>query len=565
MGQTQSTQELQDIFTSFSERYQSREPGKANKQQNPLVNPSDGDGESQPTIVNSMIDISTTLWSYFVYLITFPFGEPEASKKVPITHVNWNILAVGLAADGFVTPDVLPATSEFENSVLTLTDSKKTINGYEKMENSKELMEKWGENNPEFDEYQRKLDELLVWETDSFSDQNWKDFYKCETLDEMEEFITAVGYPGRGPVMVKRLDIINGDIITLQEMDKYQYFLDQLENYSSSVGNSQYQRLGFSSVGKSRGKEVMVSNIEDYENYEKSKHHAFIPKLNSNAYSFNGERTPCVYEHGQNNAKIVQPTTAAAPASTAPIPELPTLTVSANEPDNDGSCIFWKSERFDCLEIDYQKLAPEYVCKKGIYQASGIVYAQLLEHGENGSSDAVHVFSTHLTSGNKPEEEAKRVQEIQIVIDFIRSKTTDGYVILGMDGNSYQGFANGDYDSSSNMYSFLQKSGYKTYEPVVADDAECITWSVNKIRGPKSDQIKKIGDYQLDRIDYSVTSNNLTQVENEHQQRLEETSRSARYSTGLGSKEKKEIYGKMLPNMFIPSDHLPVVASYVLN
>ena len=74
------------------------------------------------------------------------------------------------------------------------------------------------------------MDELLLWETDSFSDQNWKDFYKCETLDEMEEFIAKIGYPGQGPVMVKRLDNINGDIITLQEMDKYQYFLDRLEN-----------------------------------------------------------------------------------------------------------------------------------------------------------------------------------------------------------------------------------------------------------------------------------------------------------------------------------------------
>ena len=88
MGQSQSTQEFHDIFTSFSDRYQSQETGKANNEQKPLVNPSNGNSESHPTIINSMIDISTTLWSYVVYLITFPFTEsPCTTGGRGISHV----------------------------------------------------------------------------------------------------------------------------------------------------------------------------------------------------------------------------------------------------------------------------------------------------------------------------------------------------------------------------------------------------------------------------------------------------------------------------------------------
>ena len=114
------------------------------------------------------------------------------------------------------------------------------------------------------------------------------------------------------------------------------------------------------------------------------------------------------------------------------------------------------------------------------------------------------------------------------------------------------------------MYSYLTKEGLLNYEPVVPDDDKHITWSVNKIRGPMTNQIRKIGDYQLDRIDYSATSSNLTQVDNLDQERIEQMARSPRYTATTTDMSKKEIYGKMLPNMFNPSDHLPVIASYIL-
>ena len=70
-----------------------------------------------------------------------------------------------------------------------MVGSKKTINSYQKMEKSKELMKKWNVDNPEFDNYEEKLDELLVWESDSFSQMDWDEFYNCSTLDELEQFI----------------------------------------------------------------------------------------------------------------------------------------------------------------------------------------------------------------------------------------------------------------------------------------------------------------------------------------------------------------------------------------
>jgi hypothetical protein len=537
MGQYHSTQDFTDIHTGF---------GLSTTQQAPPTT-------QDPGFISRIANLGTGIWGY---IASFTVKNPDGTTSV--THVNWNILADGLGGpSGFVTPSVLPTTKEFQDSVLTLTKSRKELNGYEKQENCKELMEKWLEAHPEFTEYQITLEKLLQWENSEFSEAQWEAFYACESLDEMEKFISKVGYPGRGPVMVKKMELLEPDILTIQEMDKYKYFCDELLGYSSSVGDSPYQRVGFSSVGKSRGTKFMVSSTDDYEAYLAKKTHAFVPKLNSTCYSLNPAK------------KVVSSEEEGSPGE-----EMPTM--DPDEPDDDGSCIFWKTDRFDCLEIDYHLLQSDYENKKGIFKATGVVYAKLQDKKDG---TIAHVFSTHLTSGNKEQEEAERVKEIQRVNDFIKDKTcgsdhsqtetdclADGhYIILGMDGNSYQGFSVGDFDETCNMYSVLQESGLTNYHPLQEDDDDHITWSVNKIRGPISDQVRKIGDYQLDRIDYSATSGNLSQIHNPDQERLELMARSPRYAPTTTDASKKEIYGKMLPNMFNPSDHLPVVVSYKLD
>ena len=516
MGQHHSTEDFNDIRSGLGGGQMRKRAPKHR-----------GEEEGESGMINTLTNYTISIWDYIT----------KRTPK-PITHVNWNILADGLGNDGFVTPTTLPTSAEFQASVLTLTNSRKELNGYESVDNCPELMSAWLKTHPEFNDYQKTLDKLLEWESDSLIDTDWDDFYNVKNLNAMEEFITTVGYPGRGPVMVKKLELVDADIITMQEMDKYTYFVDQLEEYSSSIGEEPYQRVGLSSVSKSRGKELLVSSPSDYEAYLARKDHAFIPKLNSTSYSLNPKKMESTVD-----------------------------SVDPEEPDNDGSCIFWKEDRFNCLEIDYRLLQPEYENKKGIFKATGIVYAQLCDKNDG---TIAHVFSTHLTSGNKDKEETVRVGEIQRVNQFIKEKFDNSkglhgqYIILGMDGNSYQGFSAGDFDETCNMYSFLTKEGLLNYEPVVPDDDKHITWSVNKIRGPMTNQIRKIGVYQLDRIDYSATSSNLTQVDNVDQERIEQMARSPRYTATTTDMSKKEIYGKMLPNMFNPSDHLPVIASYIL-
>ena len=131
-----------------------------------------------------------------------------------------------------------------------------------------------------------------------------------------------------------------------------------------------------------------------------------------------------------------------------------------------------------------------------------------------------------------------------------------------MDGNSYQGYSRGEFDRSNNMYSQLLKAGLTNYTTLEPDDEESITWSVNKIRGPISDQVRKIGDYQLDNIDYSVTSAKMVQVKNADQEEMERSTRDPKYSEKLDDMDKQEIYNKMLPNITNPSDHLPIVVTY---
>jgi len=535
MGAAQSSQEMQDIVDGL---------------QNPLINKQTNSENSvpekdslddiipdNPGVVNVLVDFSTTILSTVLYIVTYPFQRKTTRKKIKV--VNWNLLADGLADDGFVTPITLPATREFEQNVLTLTDSKKTINGFEKLDNAGDMVESWKNDHPEFAKYQDKLLELLVWHTDAAAD-----FDKCSSRDDMDHYIKNVAYPGRGPVFTKTLELMKPDIITMEEMDKYQYFLENLSGYTSAISDdSQYQRVKFSSVGKSRGEMVAISSTDDYEAYMAQKTHAFMPKLNSNAYSFNNNRTQIPKLEAEQSEAIGK-------ANSNP-----------DEPDNDGSCIFWNKEKYNCQEIDYHRFHPDYELKKGIYKSAGVVYARLVDKSDG---TILHVFSTHLTSGNKPADEVERVKEISSTMEFIKSKTTDGYVILGMDGNSYQGFCNGEFDVQTNMYSNLKAYGLKNYDPVQPDDERYITWSVNKIRGIFSGQIKKIGDYQLDRIDYIATNGNLVQVEDSDQMKQETKARTVRYGQDITDSQKKEIYGKMLPNMLNPSDHLPCVASFEL-
>ena len=346
-----------------------------------------------PQFFQNIVGIPSYLWNLLV-------GSKEIeTNSSTITHVNWNILAEGLTyGSGFVTPDGFPATKQFGESILKLVNASSELRSYEKRENCRELLECWLTENPEFYKYQTQIEKIFYWENKGGKSTDMDSFWKLESIDQLNTYLTSHDYPGRGPVFVKRLELLKPDIITMQEVDKYKYFKDHLVGYSSQVGNSHYTRLPLKEIAKVRGKNCLITKIEDYKSYLESKTHAFIPKLNSTCYSLNKSRA-----QGEACHDILE------------------WKEEKDEPDDDGSCIFWRADRFDCLEVDYKMLLPDYENKKGIFKATGVVYAKLREQGEDGK--IVHVFSTHLSSGNKIEEETRRIGEIHRVIDFIAEKT----------------------------------------------------------------------------------------------------------------------------------------------
>ena len=154
-----------------------------------------------------------------------------------------------------------------------------------------------------------------------------------ESIDQLNTYLTSHDYPGRGPVFVKRLELLKPDIITMQEVDKYKYFKDHLVGYSSQVGNSHYTRLPLKEIAKVRGKNCLITKIEDYKSYLESKTHAFIPKLNSTCYSLNKSRA-----QGEACHDILE-----------------------WKEEKDGQMmgfVFFGADRFDCLEVDYKMLLP---------------------------------------------------------------------------------------------------------------------------------------------------------------------------------------------------------------
>lgn len=272
--------------------------------------------------------------------------------------------------------------------------------------------------------------------------------------------------------------------------------------------------------------------------------------------------------------------------------------------DDEGSAIFWNPARFTALAIKRK-------CYNGKKTKDGGVVGVLLQdksetnkylwafstHLSSGDEKKKEVERVEqiTTVAAFISEKYTSTKELLLVLNHQKTndtlaslvkeslvKTAKIGIVLLMDGNTHPLFANDDFTDINdiNMYNTLVSLTSESQIPLVnflektnagdpwkacdnnsqqvgktcqskptgrTDLPMKLRVSVNKIRGIGSEQLKKVGQYQLDCIDY-IATHGLNWKKNPSE-KLDLQDRS----------NLKEAYKTILPSEAVPSDHHPVV------
>lgn len=384
----------------------------------------------------------------------------------------------------------------------------------------------------------RRLD--LKWGLSQFTEALAETIRWGSTVSEEET--GSVVNSGRGQVLADRIISEGPDILALEENDHYRFFQQKLEvaGYRTTMTKgSMYARAQHCSVKKTKYKPG------DLDTCARDAEFARVTKFMSNAQKFS---------------------------------DLP-------DADNDGVTIFWKEDRFQILQI-----SKHYFDEFGQIGNGGGVLGVLLQDTSVNSPLARCIFAvaTHLASGDSSAEEDERIKQMgERTAAWLEQELSDARtqepkcegrvgVVLMMDGNTYQNFAVGDDDDrghkievSANAYHKSVLGGLKLHtfdlpdsqpEKEIVDATRTIdgrtdlpmqiAYSVNKIRGVHSKQPNKIGDYQLDRIDYIAVSDDF------QRHVVNSLPMIDRFADRKGPDSP---YNSILPSAKNPSDHLPIV------
>lgn len=238
----------------------------------------------------------------------------------------------------------------------------------------------------------------------------------------------------------------------------------------------------------------------------------------------------------------------------------------------DGSAIFWNPTRFRALIIKTEFFQANDEWERNNPEGQGGIVGVLLKDLLHEHKH-VYAFATHLKSGDTDVNEDERLVQIkQTVIPFINKLRADALdmlkkeaekprvaSVLFMDGNSAPHFAQGRYadGTTTNVFATLAKNLKPELENFAPRTCDYVT--VNKIRGPTSEQPHKVGEYQLNIIDYLMKSADLEWIE-------EPSKHLPLFTPEQHAKPDKyhEVTSQILPSSECPSDHYPVkgVLSY---
>lgn len=411
--------------------------------------------------------------------------------------------------------------------------------------------------------------------------------------------------PGRGQMLVDKIEKENPDILMLEELDHYRFFQDALAKlpdvqYSSSMDESRYEyRKDFFNhlpeatdanwvthfTKKQKG--VFAMNTSEAEAAEKEYQKQFL-EGNMAKFAYLPKRG--------SNAQINHPK-----------PIVPTLADTQHN-DNDGVAIFWNTARFEVVTIQKVMFPVTLTDKKRVPPGKEGGVCGVLLRDKMNPMKFVWALTTHVPSGDKEENEEERIGMVTSASERIKTWVQDSLtdcgltgaksdgaksekceveMVVGMDGNSHPGYQSGKIAKGQNMINTIldkwQVADYKVDSAATQDHkismklemyklesgaednpkdvyphSSQVAASVDKMRGLGSSQPWKIGEYQCDRIDYVLMSGGLMQTKAPALP-VYKVTRDPKHVHNGTAKEVARMYSGILPTFENPSDHLPMI------
>mmetsp|Transcript_14128 Transcript_14128/g.19755 ORF Transcript_14128/g.19755 Transcript_14128/m.19755 type:complete len:516 (+) Transcript_14128:219-1766(+) len=503
-----------------------------------------------------------------------PIRKMNKSNATSIRLLQWNILADGLGEDGFLATEFSPifesadaksksyAANDFMKMVreAKLADTASGMtNKFSKLKGEEKKLKKMktsAEGYSELKESVAKLKEEtnkseLVKLKNKFRNSPQLEKVDREILDWSKRF-------DRIKQIVLQAD---PDVITFQEIDHVQQFLadkDFSAKYTCMVDSSKtYKPPNYT---ENKGNDDL--SPDKYFQHILNSRAAFAPKSYSNAYLFRSKRDG-----------------------------------KAPDIDDDGCAIFWKKEILKPVELGFLRVPSDT-------EKSEAVLALTLQHLETDMT--FNVITTHLPSGDEPKKELERLAVLnnpsarwaarRICFDdtswkelpyennanfvgitsYVKyfAQRKDTKTIFALDANSRPSFPRIKSDSSSDetnvWHTILSQT---TLESIWVQNA-CIkengessdpknpfVVSVNKMRGPSSNQPPKIGEHQLELIDHVFTNGKKSELVTHVDFNKKDFVPTApkRYISKEGDAEID-----LFPSSTMPSDHLPVVVNITM-
>jgi endonuclease/exonuclease/phosphatase family metal-dependent hydrolase len=500
------------------------------------------------------------------------------SPRSTIRVAQWNILADGLGQDGFVATEFVPiretsaATSKKYGAVEfmeliriakqedTKTGIMKALGDLKKAE--KKLKKLPDASSADASKLKNEITSLKETVSKSKLVKLKKQFERSPELERIDSEILDwnVRY-SKIKALLLRTD---PDVITFQEIDHVQQFLNDgifSSKYTCLVDHTQtYETPFYAEDAHDQSKDTR--RPDNYMSELLQRKAAFCPKSYSNAYNFRKKR---------------------------PRP--------GTHLDDDGVAIFWKKDRFEPLELGFLR----YPTKEGDSKREGAV-AVTLQH--KTSAQKIHVLTAHLPSGDETAKEQERLNVLRNPsAEFLAQRVVrqgDKNGVLAWEPAPYQGkkfdgllsfvqYYSSMSETSRTIFA-LDTNSRPTFPLTEAGNQKTNVWnsileqsdlesvwvqssildtdgkatnpklpfvaSVNKMRGPSSDQPTKIGEHQLELIDHVFTNARNSRLVKDVE--LGESIMAPLAPLQYASKEgKAEI--SLNPSLSMPSDHLPVV------
>mmetsp|Transcript_6969 Transcript_6969/g.12318 ORF Transcript_6969/g.12318 Transcript_6969/m.12318 type:complete len:453 (+) Transcript_6969:1-1359(+) len=214
--------------------------------------------------------------------------------------------------------------------------------------------------------------------------------------------------------------------------------------------------------------------------------------------------------------------------------------------DDDGVGIFWHAAAFEPREIDFHPAN-----KKG---CSAVVRASLTRKSDNFQ---FCVLCAHLKSGDSAEDEAGRITELTVPVSGFSSSTMDWLqesiskspTLFCLDANS----APTRTDATTVWKTLCSFDGVESvwsdkFSPDGTPKSLPAPVTTNKMRGPLSQQTKKIGEHMCHVIDHIFFSSEFSMIEHAF--------------PPLCYESVDDAAADLLPTLAIPSDHSPVIVDF---